>query len=75
MSQYVLEPHEADGLAWRKSTRSSDRSDCVQVAPVPGVGVAVRHSKNPDGLAILYSGAEWEAFLDGARRGEFDDMI
>lgn len=34
--------------------------------------VAVRHSKDPDGPAIHCTRAEWEAFLAGARAGEFD---
>jgi hypothetical protein len=34
--------------------------------------VALRHSRNPDGPAIVYTRAEWAAFLAGAKDGEFD---
>jgi len=60
-------------LAWRKATKSGPQGNCVEVAPLPG-GVAVRHSRQPDGPVIAYTAAEWDAFLDGAKRGEFDDL-
>jgi len=60
-------------LNWRTATRSAG-GNCVQVAPVDG-GVAVRNSRTPDGPVILYTTAEFAAFLDGARRGEFDDLV
>ncbi|MEN3608123.1 DUF397 domain-containing protein [Plantactinospora sp. ZYX-F-223] len=34
--------------------------------------VAVRHSKAPDGAVIVYTRAEWDAFLAGTKDGEFD---
>jgi hypothetical protein len=34
----------------------------------------VRDSKNPDSGVLLYTPHEWDCFLDGARRGEFDDL-
>jgi Domain of unknown function (DUF397). len=34
--------------------------------------VAVRHSRNPHGQVIVYTRAEWEAFIAGAKDGEFD---
>ncbi|MPZ66230.1 MAG: DUF397 domain-containing protein [Pseudonocardiaceae bacterium] len=45
---------------------------CVDVAFVPGGGVAVRHSRNPDGALIYYTDAEWQTFLTGAKSGHFD---
>jgi hypothetical protein len=36
--------------------------------------VAVRDSKNPNGPVLNYTTAEWRAFLDGAKKGEFDDL-
>jgi hypothetical protein len=60
-------------LAWRKSTRSGS-AGCVELAPLPGGGVAVRDSKDPNGPILRYTAVEWDAFLDGARRGEFDTL-
>ena len=34
--------------------------------------VLVSKVDDPDGGVLVFSTAEWSAFLDGARRGEFD---
>ena len=34
--------------------------------------IAVRNSKDPARTVIWFSEAEWDAFLDGAKAGEFD---
>lgn len=34
--------------------------------------VAVRHSHHPDGQVIVYTRAEWGAFIGGVKDGEFD---
>ena len=46
---------------------------CVEAGPLnDGTGrIALRHSKNPDGPVIVYTRAEWDAFLDGTKDGEF----
>jgi hypothetical protein len=60
---------------WIKSRRSGPISDnCVEAAAIPG-GVAVRDSKNPAGPALLFTTDEWDAFVVGAKDGDFDDLI
>jgi hypothetical protein len=61
------------GAAWRKSTRSNGSGNCVEVATnLPGI-VAVRDTKdNGNGPALIFTPAEWDAFLGGAKSGEFD---
>ena len=57
---------------WQKSTRSGPYTDnCVEVAFVEGA-VVVRDSKNPDGARLVFTPKEWDAFVEGAKDGEFD---
>ncbi|MET8863486.1 DUF397 domain-containing protein [Nonomuraea sp. NPDC004580] len=61
-------------IAWHISSFSADGGgNCVEAGPLQdGSGrVAVRHSKLRD-TVIVYTGAEWRAFVDGVRAGEFD---
>jgi Domain of unknown function (DUF397) len=57
---------------WFKSSRSADADACVEIAHLDGGMVGVRDSKNPAGPALVFTPAEWDAFLSGAARGEFD---
>ena len=52
------------GANWQKSSFSgANGGNCVEVAAgEPGV-VAVRDSKDPDGPALIFSPADWSAFL------------
>jgi hypothetical protein len=66
---------ELTGVAWHISTKSANTNgQCVEAGPFnDGTGrVAVRHSRQRDGHVIIYTRAEWEAFIHGAKNGEFD---
>jgi hypothetical protein len=58
-------------LNWRKSTQSNGSGDCVEVAECPDA-IHVRDSKNPTGASLVFTVAEWRAFVVGAKDGEFD---
>lgn len=64
-------PSEA-GLSWIKSSLSFSNGNCVEVASLPDGGVGVRDSKDPSGPVLRFTPGEWDAFLGGARNGEFD---
>lgn len=67
-----------------KSSYSSSGGNCVEVAAAPGHEVAVenkssdgevfvvRDSKNPGVAPLVFTRAEWDAFVEGVKDGEFD---
>jgi hypothetical protein len=60
---------------WRKAGLSGNNGSCVEVGSGKDAYsgfIGVRDSKNPDGPALAFTPKEWTAFLDGARKGEFD---
>lgn len=60
-------------LAWRIATKSGS-DNCIEVARYDDM-IAFRHSRRPEAEIILYTQDEFDAFLDGAKKGEFDDML
>lgn len=66
----------ADGccveINFHKATASGPHTDnCVEVGAC-NCGVKVRDSKDQGGPVLDFTRAEWQAFLDGVRNGEFD---
>lgn len=58
--------------AWRKSSLCGSTT-CVEFAQVEnGTKIAIRDSKNPDKDPLVFTPAEWEAFAEGVKKGEFD---
>jgi hypothetical protein len=55
---------------WRKSSRSQF-NNCVEVCFV-GDDVPLRNSRDPDGPVLVFTAPEWDAFVEGVKRGEFD---
>lgn len=47
---------------WRKSSYSNPSGNCVEAAELGG-GVALRDSRFPDGPALVFTSASWDAFL------------
>jgi len=62
---------DLSNLRWFKSSASASGA-CVEVAHLPGGGVAVRDSKERSKAPHVFTRREWEAFLIGAKNGEFD---
>lgn len=58
---------------WFKASASGSVGNCVEACRREDGGIDVRDSKaNGTGPVLSFTGPEWEAFLDGARKGEFD---
>ena len=63
---------EVAGARWVKSRRSGPTGgNCVEVAFLAGGQVAVRNSRHQDGPALVFTPQEWDAFVGGAKDGEF----
>ncbi|MDM4723167.1 DUF397 domain-containing protein [Micromonospora sp. WMMA1363] len=53
---------------WRKSSRSGNQGNCVEVADNLLDVVAVRDSKDPDGPVLVFTPTSWAAFTEGLHR-------
>jgi Domain of unknown function (DUF397) len=71
----TLSASERESLAWLKARSSTPNGQCVEVAASAVGNVAIRDSKDPDGPILVYTPAEFRAFLQGARNGEFDELV
>jgi Domain of unknown function (DUF397) len=56
------------GLAWR-------RLGSVELAVLDDGKVAMRNAADPDGPALIYTRAEIQALIGGAKDGDFDDLL
>ncbi|MFG2672603.1 MULTISPECIES: DUF397 domain-containing protein [unclassified Streptomyces] len=62
-------------ILWRKSSKSSnaDGSECLEIAEFDGE-ILMRESDNP-GVVVRTTRVKLQAFLHGAKAGEFDDLV
>lgn len=59
---------------WTKASRSVGLAACVELRR-EGEFVALRNSRHPDATLPGLTQREFEAFLDGAKKGEFDHLL
>ena len=59
---------------WIKATRSDEQGSCVEQRHHDGM-IEVRDSKDRTGPVLRFTRAEYAAWLDGARTGEFDHLL
>jgi Domain of unknown function (DUF397) len=71
MSQ--LHPVDLTAAVWRRSSLAQDDENHVEIAMLPDGHVAMRESaKGEAGDVLVFTPAEWDAFVLGAKDGEFD---
>jgi hypothetical protein len=64
---------ELANAAWRKAAKSGDTGgNCVEVAPLSAGRVAIRDTESPGQAPFVVSASVWDAFIHGAKNGEFD---
>ena len=59
-------------LVWFKSSYSTEKTECVEVAFLDHGLVGMRDSKNPTGPALIFTPAEWDAFTAVITDGGFN---
>jgi hypothetical protein len=65
---------EVSRAFWRKSTFSSMNGSCVEVGRVLPDGIGIRDTKdNGSGPILIFTDCEWNAFIAGAKEGQFDN--
>ncbi|SET43925.1 DUF397 domain-containing protein [Nonomuraea wenchangensis] len=64
---------ELKTAAWRKATASgANGGDCIEVAPLSGDRVGIRDTESPEQAPYVVRGSVFRAWVDGAKKGEFD---
>lgn len=63
-------------IPWRKAEATADNGTCFEVAKTASGRILMRDSKLGDASPLLdMSVVELACFLDGAKKGEFDDLL
>lgn len=68
-----VSPVDIRQATWRKSSASNLNGTCVEVTWLQPDRIGIRDTKdNGSGPVLVFTRGEWHAFIDGAKRGEFD---
>jgi hypothetical protein len=60
---------------WQKSSFSGYNGDCFEIARLSYDRVGVRDTKDAgSGPVLIFNDREWDAFIKGAKHGEFDSI-
>jgi hypothetical protein len=70
----TLTAAERVSLVWVKSEYSTAYGECIEVASAPGK-IAIRDSKDPDGLILLCTPANFRTFVDNTRNGKIGGLL
>ncbi|HET9657645.1 MAG TPA: DUF397 domain-containing protein [Kineosporiaceae bacterium] len=61
-------------VGWIKAAASAQGGNCVQMRRHHH-GIEVRDSKDPGGPILHFTDAEFAAWVDGAKKAEFDHLF
>ena len=61
--------------SWRKSSFSQMNGNCVEIGRLESNRIGIRDTKDSGaGPVLVFTGTEWDAFIDGAKEGQFDNI-
>ncbi|MFG1925866.1 DUF397 domain-containing protein [Cryptosporangium sp. NPDC048952] len=66
---------DVDTQSWQRSGVGPGAIEIAFVDALDERWVLMRVAGDPDGRVLVYSRFEWECFVDGVRKGEFDDAV
>jgi hypothetical protein len=68
-------PADLSRASWQKSTRSNLNGSCVEIGRLLPDRIGIRDTKDKDtGPVLVFTGPEFDAFIAGAKAGEFDKI-
>jgi Domain of unknown function (DUF397) len=70
-----ITPTEVSRASWRKSALSTMNGNCVEIGRLAPDRIGIRDTKDHGrGPALVFTSAEWDAFMASAKNGEFDSI-
>jgi hypothetical protein len=63
--------YELARASWRKSSRSGNSANCVEICRLTDGLVVVRDTKDRSGTGLIFTPGAWETFTHGVRDGQF----
>jgi hypothetical protein len=70
MAQHPKGDFDLSRAVWQRA-EGDDSEGAVEIAFVDDL-IGMRNSAEPDGPVLVFTQAEWDAFVAGAQDGEFD---
>lgn len=66
---------DVDAQDWQRSGAGRGSIEVAFVAAIGEQWVLMRVAGDPHGRILVYDHFEWECFVDGVQKGEFDDAV